>query len=366
MGIPVLSVELVLVLFLGLNVGSITERLRSIDPVALCLFSAFTISAALSMLLARTIPTSARFYYAINFLHVLSAFLLFCRFRASDRLRMAIVWAIGGSLAVYCVIVVAYSHSVSDPDRFEWIVLGAGVTNVRQLAFYALTVTGMAGALTASAVSGRAWLASTLLLFAGIFLCFWCGGRAAVGALCVQQAFLVICARTRRTLFLAALAFCGSIAIPLSVSLAPPSPLYGAQAVFGRIISQGPKQSYDSGRSEIWRQTAEGIMERPLFGHGEGQFRWEVAAVHRGYNHPHNLILQFLYQWGCVGTVLFFLLLGRIAGGPASPDGHEKCSRTCGHCGRDGIGRDFLARRALFLSLSSSYNARFDRTVLLK
>ena len=52
----------------------------------------------------------------------------------------------------------------------------------------------------------------------------------------------------------------------------------------------------------MWRQTAAALLDRPWFGHGQGQFRYQVPAALGIYNHPHNSMLQFAYDWGLVGV----------------------------------------------------------------
>jgi O-antigen ligase len=73
----------------------------------------------------------------------------------------------------------------------------------------------------------------------------------------------------------------------------------------GPVGSRGPAQivRFDStGRVELWQATLTKVLERPLFGWGEGQFvhRWGNFSVAQ----PHNIVLQLLYVWGVVGTLL--------------------------------------------------------------
>jgi O-antigen ligase len=81
-----------------------------------------------------------------------------------------------------------------------------------------------------------------------------------------------------------------------------PDPAWGMGSIFNRTMQAGDLARYSSGRVEIWTQTAAALLERPWFGHGQGQFRYQVPAALGVYNHPHNSVLQFAYDWGLLGA----------------------------------------------------------------
>jgi O-antigen ligase len=60
----------------------------------------------------------------------------------------------------------------------------------------------------------------------------------------------------------------------------------------------------------MWLATLDGIAASPWIGHGEDQFVSERGAWF--YNHPHNSVLQFLYQWGIIGTAFALTIVGPI------------------------------------------------------
>jgi O-antigen ligase len=62
-----------------------------------------------------------------------------------------------------------------------------------------------------------------------------------------------------------------------------------------------------SRRIELWQYTFERILERPLFGHGDGQFRFSFDGSFT-MAQPHNVMLQVLYAWGVVGGLLCLAL----------------------------------------------------------
>ena len=80
---------------------------------------------------------------------------------------------------------------------------------------------------------------------------------------------------------------------------------------------------YTFDRIDLWRYGYIIFLENPYFGKGPGGFA--VAAYNDFYaeksygdlligdpfthNHPHNFIIQFMVEWGIVGTMLIFILL---------------------------------------------------------
>ena len=51
----------------------------------------------------------------------------------------------------------------------------------------------------------------------------------------------------------------------------------------------------DSGRLDLYLTAAEGVLERPWFGHGLLSFSANSNSL---YGHPHNIILSSLYELG--------------------------------------------------------------------
>lgn len=62
----------------------------------------------------------------------------------------------------------------------------------------------------------------------------------------------------------------------------------------------------DSGRLDLYLTAAEGVLERPWFGHGLLSFSANSNSL---YGHPHNIILSSLYELGVPFTLLAILLL---------------------------------------------------------
>ena len=94
---------------------------------------------------------------------------------------------------------------------------------------------------------------------------------------------------------------------------------------------QKPKEKhsffYTADRFNLWKYGFILFSENLFFGKGPGGFA--VAAYndyyaqktygdllitnHFTHNHPHNFVIQFLVEWGIIGTLLIFILLTILA-----------------------------------------------------
>lgn len=66
-----------------------------------------------------------------------------------------------------------------------------------------------------------------------------------------------------------------------------------------------------SGRLTMWTKAWEGITAAPWFGYGPNGYYFHPMH-HEDYIHPHNLVLQFLVEWGIVGSGFLLILLGSL------------------------------------------------------
>ncbi|HEY8603456.1 O-antigen ligase family protein [Tsuneonella suprasediminis] len=169
--------------------------------------------------------------------------------------------------ALYCI--TAYSLLLSarhDPD-YDWITIGAGVSNVRQLAFYGLTAAcgGLAFAIHLPDTRARA---ATSAIFAavaiiGIAMVFWCGSRAGTIGLLLSIVLTVLVTSSGRRVRSIAIAS-GAVAggALLSMIWVPPHPHWGIMRIFGRMvdIDQG-LEHYSSSRWTIWQDTLSHILD---------------------------------------------------------------------------------------------------------
>ena len=238
--------------------------------------------------------------------HVLFALSLVHLFAKAWRPLDTAIWpSIALGTLGYVVLLVPYVASITNPENFDWGYFMFGVTNVRQTGFYSVVGACVAFGLAISSNDKRTY--SLWLVVASILLAesFWSGTRSsliAFAAACIVGLRLFPSLRTLR----AARSFMLSTVLGLMLSLLHqvPHPLFGALRLWIASGSADP----GTGRLEIWRGTARMFLERPLFGFGESQFRLLLPEVEGAYNHPHNWVLQILFQWGLVGAVCYFSL----------------------------------------------------------
>ena len=135
----------------------------------------------------------------------------------------------------------------------------------------------------------------------------WSGTRAGVLALMVVVAIAMLSLRRMPSVrAIGHAAILTGIALCLAWSAIPPDDSFRLWNLdHGRIT-----ESFDAGRLLLWQLGIERWADSPLLGWGTGSFHWEVDP---GFPHtqPHNVIVQFLLNWGIVGAVPAFWLLGR-------------------------------------------------------
>jgi len=152
-----------------------------------------------------------------------------------------------------------------------------------------------------------------LLLLVSATLLFWTGGRAAVGSIILVFAFMVFY-----------LAFTGnlgrsrlSITFLLLISsfiLAEQLKVFDWNGIMGqlsRTVNSENVNSVTTGRLGVWQASIESLKGNWLFGLGPQGYLYMPNRIWGAQ--PHNMFIQFLVEWGVVGTILFLLLLS-IAG----------------------------------------------------
>ena len=225
-----------------------------------------------------------------------------------SRARLA-VWntVLAGSCA-YLVILVLFVGAAMQTGSLNWEFFGLAGTNIRQVAFYSVVGAGASFGLAVIQSNARlrfVYVGGAALMFA---LSFWSGTRGAL--LAVFVAFAVGAAllpmfRTVHAWLILAVGTAGGALLSLAGPI--PNSLYGIVRLKASVQG-GTTDDVSSGRFDMWSGTWDAILHRPLMGYGAGQY---FAVVHDklgGFNHPHNIVLQVLFQWGFVGAICYFAL----------------------------------------------------------
>lgn len=145
-----------------------------------------------------------------------------------------------------------------------------------------------------------------------ISLLIWLGGRGAILSylLGLMLAFVII--YKHHKLELKRLVNL-SLFIIFSIIISTPFNIYSWNGL-NRLLDTKQYYSQDintisTDRIELWSLSWDFIKEKPLFGYGAESFILNSETIFR---HPHNFIVQWLFDFGVIGTLLFLLFISYI------------------------------------------------------
>ncbi|WP_374090201.1 O-antigen ligase family protein [Methylomicrobium lacus] len=137
----------------------------------------------------------------------------------------------------------------------------------------------------------------------------WLGGRAAIMSAIGVMLYIWMIVRIKS--INKNLSFCALGASPilgLFVSeLLPNLDWSGAIRIYHSVSTADNINDLSTGRIKIWLSTWESLKDHPIFGLGPQGYYYMPNRIF-GYQ-PHNVFLQFLTEWGLIGSVLFLYLL---------------------------------------------------------
>lgn len=314
--VPILVAEtlvLIAALISGMRPVAALLRLSTLSQIAILIWL-----SALAYVTIAVAPfgVAARWFLMIMLVHGLFALALVDRLSSSwaglaDRLLLAAGW---GALT-YCILAYGLLWTIRDANQFNWVNLGIGVSNVRQLAFYGLTCAAVgAGLVSRFGTPMQSWASpgNFVLVVVGAGMCIWSGGRAAAGGLILIILFAVSIAPSGRRSRAATILIIALLAGTAISMIWLPNEHYGLPRILNSVQpNQNSVDEFSSGRMAIWIQTIQFWLGRPWFGYGLGQFKFLVPTAQLTYTHPHNAPIQFLFQWGLVGTVAVLVIARR-------------------------------------------------------
>jgi O-antigen ligase len=329
--LPIVLLEL-FVLLMALDQGWRPHRqIHTLKMVPKMLLLAAAVFVAISSSLVSSSPLTSSLFAIRYALHgfVLGALMFMIAKASSFSFER---WA--GTITVagiaYIFLLSAFCLMVPNPANFSWIERIPSATNVRQIG----NVVGLMvlAPITLFIFSRSNRIEAVALVATIAFLTFimWTGTRAALlsvaAAICVA-AFMQRDAIKGRKVFL--LAASSIVAVSLSLTLPIPAPGFGLL----RIADSLGSGDVASGRLQIWADTASAVANSPFFGHGAGTYRENMAALNGyPYNHPHNFILQFLYDWGVIGGGLILALMAGLGLAVISKSGTGRDRRFLAIC----------------------------------
>ncbi|MFN2101191.1 O-antigen ligase family protein [Altererythrobacter sp. MF3-039] len=300
--LPIIAAELLVMLFAVLGGADPVHAFKALPRLTKIGVTIWLAVAILASLFAR-IPAMAFAHLSMSLLQLGFGLVVWSfAIIPSPTFGPKILATMSLSIVSYLLMLIFFISLAKDVPNFEWMQFSAGVSNPRQLGFYGIPLLFFAAALF-SKVEGKRSQSSMYWLFicAGFLLVNLSGSRAGLGASVIGCVFFIAMMRKDRVRLLVALVSGWLTAVVASAFLAP-HPEWGFWNIMLGTAGIN-SDSYSSGRVTMWLETIDLIRERALIGHGEGQFRLTTSIGNAMINHhPHNSILQFLYQWGLVGT----------------------------------------------------------------
>ncbi len=296
----------------GVSLFAIFNRFPRWSKLALFVLIATALGTAA---FAYADPVSAQIRTFAWLLHFLFGCTFFgCVSRQAEKLRPETAWQIillGLVFFLFCLIL--FVAAVPDVESFRWQDFNFGVTNVRQLGFYAAVGASLGLGLSFTVDHAKQQYAYGFVASLMFAIAVWSGTRSAVISVIATLFAVGIFAKNGmkwNRLFLTS----GLVIFGGSLFGAMP-PVHDSAMGFWRLFrdsAQHGANEVTSGRTKIWRGTVREITKKPIFGHGESQFRHLVKENNGIMNHPHNSILQMLFQWGFAGAACFFALFGSV------------------------------------------------------
>jgi O-antigen ligase len=225
-----------------------------------------------------------------------------------DKLFATIWFGIGCAVPAYILlwsVLIAITGAESD----LWFVQIPGVNNIRHVGHFAFAgfFAGVACLISFRDNANAFWRWCVPMFFASsaLGLALWTGSRGPTLAVTAGMALVILLGagfRRQLCLFFASSAL---IATAVVANLPIPHPTYGITRATG-IADVEADASHDesSGRTKLWTASIEKIKQKPVFGWGVGQFSEFGPTDWLGMLHPHNFLLQLLFQGGVVSVLL--------------------------------------------------------------
>lgn len=311
--LPLCLVQIVFLLLAARAGWRPVRQFLALSPLVRLLLSSIVIEALAVAALRSPNPTGALVWTYLSVIELLFGLATAWIVASADEPALEMVWpaiVFGGLLFAAMVALFAVSPHAAG---FDWQYFGLAVSNVRQIGFYVAV-----GALAAIGCAVDARLTQRLLFVAAatlmMTLAFWTGSRgtAACAVVAIGAGFVTF--PQMRTVRGSCAAL---IPIPLGALVSMPLPrpiaIFGVDRMVESLRASTP-EAMSAFRFSMWEGAWQAFLARPWFGYGEGQFGNVVPQPQGIYLHPHNVVLQSLFQWGVVGTIVL-LGLGAVAVG---------------------------------------------------
>ena len=310
---PTILVELFVI---GLAVAGgldLSRRLKSLDRASRIALLLWVAGVAVSTALAAAAPFMA-FQGGVTWI-VHALFLASAVHLMKDRTRCysfdRFAKFLCGGTVVAGALIAAIIFVAGQPEGVDWFYDLPGYAHLRHTGyvFAPAIAIGVAQLALRSAADRRFHM---FALGANVAFMLWLGSRGPVLGLGIGVLVCASCLpafRSRGFLLRAG----GTLLAGAALSHAAPVPDTAGFDAIGRFfVPPTNANEITTGRTIIWLETLQHIHEKPLVGHGSNQFQFVAASAVQTFKHPHNGILQILFDWGVIAGAAFLFLLGKL------------------------------------------------------
>jgi O-antigen ligase len=308
--------EIVTILF-ALSLGcSMASQMKSLTKPVKALLLIWIINVALATVFANELSAAllSGVKWIIHCLFAISIWYLSKDWPAAWTTTFANLFSAGTS--AFAVVVVSFVLTVGIGSDYDWISSLPGFPHIRHPGYILMPAIALSTWMIFKS-DGTSKYLHALLLAINFGFAIWIGSRGPLMAYALLLIpALVIFVRVFRSNRIAsstsfAVALCAGALLSQSVP-APDNDAFNALSRFMGSQNESIK-SFSTGRTEFWNQTLTAIRQQPLIGHGGNQFREHIPIAQNTFNHPHNSVLQFAYEWGPMGALSLIALLAILA-----------------------------------------------------
>lgn len=332
LSLPVALCELFIIYLAVRSRFDLPLMLRNVGSIPRMLMAIWALFAFLPLVLSnstRSLSAFATFQYVLHGIFLAAAVHLAQNTHYNDNRRSCSLSVVAIGSCFYVVLLAIFSLLVPDKEAFPWDLRLPTGTNIRQIGYF-VAIASVAP--LSFVLFGQAKLAVFSVTFS-IFVTFiaWSGSRGALVGLVSASALGAVFlggSLSKLRVGIASLSFVAGLAISLAIPA--PGPEFGLV----RMVSSLEQEDIGSGRSFVWKSTISEISKAPWVGHGSGSFNknmWEIYGF--DFNHPHQFVLQYFYDWGAIGggaggLLLFLLFLTCLRHGRQHKDAAAYASIT--------------------------------------
>lgn len=279
------------------------SELQSVPKILLSIWLVFALATALFVADNKFLSAFATLQYSLH--GVFLAALIYLAKRSNLDRQDALLEIFSLGAVAYILLLALFIFFIPDKESFPWVLRLPTGTNVRQIGYFSAI---LAIAPISLLLFGKTKTSLWCLIVAMIVMFIsWTGSRGALAGLFIAP--LIASLTLWRALPLRRTAL---LLISFVVGMAASLPLPAPAPDFGlvRMASSLSQEDLGSGRNYVWKTTITEIAKSPWIGHGSGTFRPSMKNLYGyGFNHPHQFVLQYVYDWGLLGGGAACILL---------------------------------------------------------